>query len=99
VLVCFSDARLVLRRGYKKFDSKLCSAPSGKVPGASQVTKPLRDSSAPYEIYFQATLVEPWAVKLVQPTRIGKNLWDERTQTAKLDPLRPLTDHGNGRYP
>lgn len=71
-LVCYSDAPLSLARGGKRFDPARCRTLSGKVPGASQVTALLRGNpdahgSGPYEICIRATLVEPWAVKLVRP--------------------------------
>jgi hypothetical protein len=74
-LVCHSDAPLALARGGARFDPALCRTLSGKVPGASQVTavlqgNPYTHKSGQYEICFRAVLVEPWAVKLVQPRRI-----------------------------
>jgi hypothetical protein len=71
-LVCFSDAPLRLQHGGPKFDPALCRTIAGKIPGSSQVTALLMGSpdehqKGPYEISFRATLVTPWAVKLVQP--------------------------------
>jgi hypothetical protein len=74
-LVCHSDVPLGLRSGSGRFDPNLCRTLAGKVPGSSQVTALLRGSpighpKGAYEICFQATLVAPWAVKLVQPKPI-----------------------------
>jgi hypothetical protein len=74
-LVCSSDVPLLLARGGARFDPTRCRTPSGKVPGASQVTALLRGdpdshSSGPYKICFRALLIEPWAVKLVHPQRV-----------------------------
>jgi hypothetical protein len=74
-LVCFSDKPITLASIGPRFDPKLCRTRSDKAPGASQVTALLRGSpdahlEGPYEIAFRATLVEPWAVKLVRPTVI-----------------------------
>jgi hypothetical protein len=71
-LVCFSDVPLALGRGGARFDPRQCRTTAGKVPGSSQVTALLRGSSeghpnGPYEICFRATLISPWAVKLVRP--------------------------------
>jgi hypothetical protein len=71
-LVCYSESPISLGRGGKPFDPTLCRTPSGKVPGPSQVTAllhglPEAHKSGLYEIAFQATLVEPWAVKLLRP--------------------------------
>jgi hypothetical protein len=73
-LVCHSDAPLALARGKARFDPSRCRTLSGKVPGASQVTALLQGTpeshrSGQYEVCFRATLVEPWAVKLVRPHR------------------------------
>jgi hypothetical protein len=70
--VCYSESPISLGQRGKPFDPKLCRTPSGKVPGPSQVTALLRGSpeahkSGPYEVAFQATLVQPWAVKLLRP--------------------------------
>jgi hypothetical protein len=74
-LVCHSEVPLALARGRVHFDPTQCRTPSGKVPGASQVTALLRGRpdghrTGPYEISFRALLVEPWAVKLVRPRRV-----------------------------
>ena len=71
-LICRSDIPLGLERGGTRFGPKMCRTPTGKVPGASQVTALLLGSAAghprgPYEICFRATLVEPWTIKLVRP--------------------------------
>jgi hypothetical protein len=71
-LVCYSAHPLALRTNGKRFNPSLCRTPSGKVPGASQVTALLEGSAdehpdGPYEICFAATLIEPWAVKLARP--------------------------------
>jgi len=71
-LVCHSESALTLRSGNQPFDPSLCRTASGKVPGSSQVTALLQGSpeahkSGPYEVAFQATLVRPWAVKLLRP--------------------------------
>jgi hypothetical protein len=71
-LVCSSRVPLALGRG-GKFDPNQCrTVATGKVPGSSQVTALLRGaleghSRGPYDICFRATLVAPWAVKLVRP--------------------------------
>ena len=74
-LVCNSATPLVLRDDGIRFDPAQCRTPSGKVPGASQVTALLIGSSVghaqgSYAIAFSATLVEPWAVKLIRPVAI-----------------------------
>jgi hypothetical protein len=71
-LVCYSATPLALRDDSVRFDPTQCRTPSGKVPGASQVTALLIGSSVghargSYAIAFGATLVEPWAVKLIRP--------------------------------
>lgn len=71
-LVCRSDVPLALRRDGPRFDPSQCRTPLGKVPGASQVTALLVGASAghtqgAYTVAFAATLVEPWAVKLLRP--------------------------------
>lgn len=71
-LVCHSAVPLALRDDGVRFDPTQCRTPSGKVPGASQVTALLIGSSVghahgSYAIAFSAMLVEPWAVKLIRP--------------------------------
>jgi hypothetical protein len=69
-LVCKSDRPIAMRR--LPFDPSRCRTPSGKLPGASQVTALLLGdldddhSAGAYEFGFRATLVEPWFVKLIR---------------------------------
>lgn len=71
-LVCYSKAPLTLEHG-EKFDPNQCrTVATGRLPGPSQVTALLRGSATghlrgPYDICFRATLIDPWAVKLVRP--------------------------------
>jgi hypothetical protein len=74
-LVCHSDTAIALRSRGQPFDPALCRTPAGKVPGSSQVTallhgSPKAHTSGPYESSFQATLVQPWAVKLIAPVPV-----------------------------
>jgi hypothetical protein len=71
-LVCYSTTPLSLGNGNARFDPNLCRTPNDKIPGPSQVTALLRGapekhSRGAYEVCFQATLIDPWAVKLVRP--------------------------------
>jgi hypothetical protein len=71
-LVCYSDQPISVRTNGQRFNPNMCRTLSGKVPGASQVTALLKGVAeghpqGPYEIGFKATLIEPWAVKLVRP--------------------------------
>jgi hypothetical protein len=69
-LVCYAAEPISLG-GMGRFDPNSCRTLSGKIPGASQVTALLDGtaghSAGAYEIAFRATLIEPWAVKLVLP--------------------------------
>jgi hypothetical protein len=74
-LVCHSSAPLKLESGGERFDPTQCQTPSGKVPGASQVTalligSPAGHTKGAYQVSFKATLVSPWAVKLLRPIQI-----------------------------
>jgi hypothetical protein len=74
-LVCYSESPISLGRLVRAFDPNLCRTASGKLPGASQVTALLHGSPeahkvGPYEVAFEATLVQPWAVKLDRPIRV-----------------------------
>jgi hypothetical protein len=74
-LVCCSDVPIALAPGGPRFDPMLCRTHAGKAPGSSQVTalllgSPEKHPEGPYEVCFRATLVEPWAVKLVRPITI-----------------------------
>src|SRR5438477_6594461 len=74
-LVCQSDMPLALRTEGRRFDAKSCRTLAGKLPGPSQVTAllegdPRGHQRGDYEICFRATLVEPWAVKLLDPVRV-----------------------------
>jgi hypothetical protein len=70
-LVCYSATPISLGGTGDRFDPNSCRTMAGKVPGSSQVTALLngtvKHSTGDYEIAFRATLVAPWAVKLVRP--------------------------------
>ncbi len=74
-LVCESAVPLKLEPSGERFDPRQCRTPSGKLPGASQVTALLIGSasghrSGAYEVSFRAKLVPPWAVRLSRPVFI-----------------------------
>ena len=75
-LVCRSDVPLVIDEDVP-FDPAVCRTLAGKCPGASQVTALLEEgpdadhSRGVYWRSFQATLVEPWFVKLINPRRLS----------------------------
>ena len=78
-LVCRTESALGLSGG-RPFDHNLCRTASGKVMGGSQVTAlltgdPLRHTSGPYTIDFEATLAAPYCPKL---TRYRELELDER---------------------
>ncbi len=74
-LVCHSQIPLAVT-SHGAFDPSRCTTLNGKRPGDSQTTALLKGN--PYEDHpegkyhfgFRATLVEPWAVKLVSPLRL-----------------------------
>jgi hypothetical protein len=71
-LVCYSKVPLALGRDGKFNPNECRTVATGKLPGSSQVTALLRGSASghftgPYDICFRATLIAPWAVKLVRP--------------------------------
>jgi hypothetical protein len=70
-LVCHSDVPLALVDN-ERFDPTLCRTPNGRPPGPSQVTALLTGhlteyKTGSYKISFRATLVAPWAPKLLSP--------------------------------
>jgi hypothetical protein len=74
-LVCHSAVPLKLEKGGERFDPTQCRTPLGKAPGASQVTalligSPSGHTRGAYEVSFRATLVTPWAVKLLRLIQI-----------------------------
>lgn len=75
-LVCHSHMPLALA-SHGAFDPRHCKTVSGKSPGSIQSTvllegDPYKDHSpGVYHFGFRATLVKPWAVKLVKPRKIA----------------------------
>ena len=75
-LVCHSDIPLVLEADGEKFDPTLCRTLRGKAPGSSQVTALLtgpitKHTTGFYQVAFRATLIEPWAPKLLDPVVVS----------------------------
>ena len=77
-LVCRSEGPIELATKGERFDPRQCLTPSGKVPGASQVTALLEGSieghpRGNYEISFRAILIAPYAPKLLAPVRENRD--------------------------
>ena len=77
-LVCHSSVPLAVA-SHGAFDPKNCKTVSGKPPGSIQTTVLLDGdpytghSTGNYHFGFRATLVEPWAVKLVSPRKLSSS--------------------------